>query len=265
MHSDSYSVRSQGVIDFVSRRIIAGQLGPGEQVSEKVLARDLGCSIVPVREALTHLVGCGVLHKVPHRGTYARQLTPAETTALADFRLVLYTFAVGRAAVDPEPAGLADLETTLATFEDHIRSGVDQRVAAATDVAWFEFMSAAVNNMLQVNEAVVRTARLEAQAATYHHQDLLFLLSTRHLWGMLPREMLLRHLKETYVDCPLSGFLPAVKDRDSARAQRLHLEQYQGAFRKVMTCFAAVGIEIPPLQENDIAAVNVEFHSESTE
>ncbi|MBI9087378.1 MAG: GntR family transcriptional regulator [Desulfobacterales bacterium] len=245
MPNGKYSVQNQHVRDIVCDRIISGEIKPGAQISEKELARDIGCSIVPVREALGHLVAWGVLEKVPHVGTFARQLTPREMMAHADFRLVIYTYAVGRTAIDTDFAALADLEAALATYEDNLRAGVGRDWDSAPESDWTAYITTAIKDLQKAYAAIVRTAGLTAVWSAYEQEDLLYILSTRQFWSVLHRVPMLAYIQESFLDHPLSCFIPAIQAGDSAKAQELHQQQYRAATRNLMSRLAAVGLELP--------------------
>lgn len=52
------------------RQIIGGDYQPGDRLVEMTLARDLGTSQAPVREALRELEALGFVSSGPHRGTF---------------------------------------------------------------------------------------------------------------------------------------------------------------------------------------------------
>lgn len=56
--------------------IIACRLAPGERLTEKQLAADLGFSIAPLRDALTRLDHEGLIRTVPRKGYQVAPLTP---------------------------------------------------------------------------------------------------------------------------------------------------------------------------------------------
>ena len=56
--------------------IIACRLAPGQRLTEKQLAADLGFSIAPLRDALTRLDHEGLIRTVPRKGYQVTPLTP---------------------------------------------------------------------------------------------------------------------------------------------------------------------------------------------
>jgi len=71
------------VRQMLEKEIIEGNLAAGERVSEDELARRLGVSRTPVREAMRVLEGHGLIVRHRGKGTYvARLTTSAEAETL---------------------------------------------------------------------------------------------------------------------------------------------------------------------------------------
>ncbi|HVG96328.1 MAG TPA: GntR family transcriptional regulator [Chloroflexota bacterium] len=81
------------VLDHVLTALREGRLPPGERVHEVHLARALGVSLSPVREALFRLSDRGVLEHRPRRGFYVKTIGEAETRQIYTFRALLESFA----------------------------------------------------------------------------------------------------------------------------------------------------------------------------
>lgn len=64
--------------DYLMEAILDGRLKPGERIVETQVARHLGVSQAPVREALRELEHVGLLRSVPFKGTYVKKLTDKE-------------------------------------------------------------------------------------------------------------------------------------------------------------------------------------------
>src|SRR5688500_14890140 len=66
------------VREAIEERILTGALREGDQIVEYQLARQLGISQTPVREALRTLERDGLVITRPHRGTFVRRVTKRE-------------------------------------------------------------------------------------------------------------------------------------------------------------------------------------------
>lgn len=91
------STREQA-FERILKKVTTGELRPGEAVSELSLARELGISRTPVREAISQLVMEGFLAQIPNRGTVVVQLRRADIVELYEVREALEVYAVTKAA-----------------------------------------------------------------------------------------------------------------------------------------------------------------------
>jgi DNA-binding GntR family transcriptional regulator len=78
-----------GVRESLIDAILTGRLAPGDRVIEANVARDLGVSRGPVREAFRQLAEQGLLVLVPHRGAAVATLT--ERDAYEIYSLLVFT------------------------------------------------------------------------------------------------------------------------------------------------------------------------------
>ena len=100
-----------GVYDVLLELLLANGVAPGASLSIEGLARDLGVSPTPVREALGQLEHTGLVTRAPLKGYRAAPpLTRARMAELLTARSVVEV-AAARAAVPVSNAVLAELET----------------------------------------------------------------------------------------------------------------------------------------------------------
>ena len=62
----------QQVYDTLLRRILSGDIVPGEEVNRRTLAAEMGFSVAPVLEAILILEAQGLLETLPRKGTRVR-------------------------------------------------------------------------------------------------------------------------------------------------------------------------------------------------
>lgn len=101
----------------ILEEIRTGHLLPGDRLMEVDLAKRLGFSRTPVREAIRQLEGDGVVAHVPRVGAAIRRLDHAEISELYDMRAVLESTAArfaARAASDVELGELASIQGAMA-------------------------------------------------------------------------------------------------------------------------------------------------------
>ena len=94
---DKRSLREQ-IRDTLLQRIGGGELAPGERITEVKLARELGVSSIPVREALRELVAIGALESVAHKGVWVREVKHSERIEALQVRAALEALAISLAA-----------------------------------------------------------------------------------------------------------------------------------------------------------------------
>jgi DNA-binding GntR family transcriptional regulator len=76
-------------VDTLRRSIVSGDFGLGEQLSEAALARMLGISKTPVREALQQLRSEGLVRIIPQTGSFVFTMSAHEVSDLCELRLTL--------------------------------------------------------------------------------------------------------------------------------------------------------------------------------
>jgi GntR family transcriptional regulator, rspAB operon transcriptional repressor len=77
------------VFDILHKRIIAGEVRPGEWLRQEDIASQLGVSMTPVREALDSLVAAGLAEREPYRGVRVVELTHEEMLDAYGLRILL--------------------------------------------------------------------------------------------------------------------------------------------------------------------------------
>jgi len=82
----------------IKEAILSNRLEPGRVYNEQVLARELGISKTPVREALLDLAAKGFVTFLPRRGVQVNVLTEKDIENLYEFRMALET-AIVRAII----------------------------------------------------------------------------------------------------------------------------------------------------------------------
>src|ERR1051326_5494272 len=77
------------VSHLVSGAILCGKIKAGERLNESKLARDLGVSRIPIREALQELQERGLVVNIPRRGKFVISLSDEEIQKINSLRLIL--------------------------------------------------------------------------------------------------------------------------------------------------------------------------------
>ncbi|MCJ9430677.1 GntR family transcriptional regulator [Kordiimonas marina] len=85
------------VADALRDMILSGSYDLGEQLRQEEVAKKLGVSRIPVREAFQQLEAEGLVVNVPYKGTVVSRLTLAEIDEFFDIRATLECELLGRA------------------------------------------------------------------------------------------------------------------------------------------------------------------------
>lgn len=131
---DATSVRDRAYT-YIQEKIGNGQLAAGSSISELTIAKDLGISRTPIREAVAQLVAEGMLEEL-NRGVIVARLSRQDIIELYELREALEVFAVGKAASRALTGG-ADIKLLegmidgIATLEKELRKSGKKILDAA--------------------------------------------------------------------------------------------------------------------------------------
>jgi len=126
---------AEAALEQLREAIILGELTPGTPLRLEELARSLGTSISPIREAVRQLEALGLAEHVPHHGAKVVPLEIEELREIFSIRLALETMAVRRAAELFEAENEATARGHLADL-DAARLGRDARAAVRAHTAF---------------------------------------------------------------------------------------------------------------------------------
>jgi len=112
---------SSRAYDALRQAIVQMHFGPGSLLSEAEIARQLGISRQPVREAMIRLGQEGLVEVRPQRGTFVRLISVREVENARFIREAIEVAIVRRCAAMADDADIARLENIID----------DQRTAAA--------------------------------------------------------------------------------------------------------------------------------------
>jgi len=82
------------VIEHIYELILDGAYSPGDQIKESLLAKEMGISRAPVREALKELIASGIISYRPQVGNFIALLSPKEIIDAYTLRGVLEGYAI---------------------------------------------------------------------------------------------------------------------------------------------------------------------------
>ena len=156
------NVLSAQVKDRILQWILEGELAPGSRIVETRVARELGTSQAPVREALRDLATLGVVEMEAYRGARVRRPTKRELVEAMEVRAELEAMAARLAAARMTEDGLVKLRGLI----DDMRRWADSGSVHEHAISNTEFHTAIVRG--SGNRTLERTwSLLEPFARTY--------------------------------------------------------------------------------------------------
>lgn len=164
----------------VKQHLLHGTLSEGSRLTEESLARQLGISKSPVREALNRLESEGLVRIESRRGAHVRIFTHKEIQDLYELRVLLEMHAVETAHMTP--AILAELERSIERTVENLAAG-DKLKHIDEDIRFHNIIATATENeeLVRLLENVqqksllcrFKTWRLSASTAPLSHQRIL--------------------------------------------------------------------------------------------
>jgi DNA-binding GntR family transcriptional regulator len=192
------------IVEPMRRAIILGELPPGLHLEEPALARKFGVSRIPVREAIVRLENEGLVRIEPRRGAFIVGMTETDVGDLYEFRLLLETSAIRRAAARIDDLGVARLRELVDQMAEAVGRGQTQNMVAPDvefhraivaqsrsrqiEAAW-ERIAGLVTTILGITDTTYR----EPDRAIDGHRDLVAGLAARD--PDAAEESLRRHLE----------------------------------------------------------------------
>ena len=114
------TVLSEQIKETIIERILTKHYLPGDRLIESALAKELGVSQAPVREAIKSLTAMGFLDSKHYKGITVRSFSLRDFWEIYTVRALLESYAVGIAAERITPKEIEKLENIL---EKMVRAG----------------------------------------------------------------------------------------------------------------------------------------------
>lgn len=201
--NNKVSLRDE-VYESVRARVLGmvGQIDAPVRVREEELAKELGVSRTPIREALLRLGEEGILNIQPRRGALLMPVTRKEYLEWLKLREELEAFAAKEAALN---ASQRDVDALRAIFAPFTESNLDERVAeyAAANVAFHQaLIKLADNSLLEKvwksfgHKQMLRTKTIErlnrARCSLHEHHAMIDAIEARN--ASLAADLARRHV-----------------------------------------------------------------------
>ncbi len=145
LEQDDFQPLRNVVFNTLRDAILRGDLQPGERLMEIHLAKKLGVSRTPVREAISMLEQEGLAVAYPRRGAQVAKMTVKDLDDVLEIREVLDTLAASLACRNMNSDDINNLAAACADFEKATR-GNDIREVVRTDEAFHNVIYEASGN-----------------------------------------------------------------------------------------------------------------------
>ena len=145
LEQDDFQPLRNVVFNTLRDAILRGDLQPGERLMEIHLAKKLGVSRTPVREAISMLEQEGLAVTYPRRGAQVAKMTVKDLDDVLEIREVLDTLAASLACRNMNSDDINNLTAACADFEKATR-GNDIREVVRTDEAFHNVIYEASGN-----------------------------------------------------------------------------------------------------------------------
>lgn len=197
-------VLSTQVKDRILTWILQGDLAPGSRLVETRLARQLGTSQAPIREALRDLASLGFVDSRPYKGSWVRKPSKRELIEAIEVRAELEALAARLAAIRRTDQCVKDLEELLDAMAEAAEKGDPHEQSIKNTQFHARIIESAENETLKRHWSMLEPFGRTYITATAEGIDLHY-LGARH-----------------------QGLLEAIRDQDpdlAAERARVHAEE----------------------------------------
>lgn len=181
--TDQYSLRGK-VFNHILEGILSGRFRAGDSLVETTLAKEIGVSRTPVREAIRQLEREGLVHSIPNKGVFVNGLSKKDIEDIYRIRSLNEGIAVRWAAERMDEEQRRQLEETANLMEFYTEKN-DMEQVARLDIRFHTLIYEASNSrvlghILSTLLVYVQQARLgslkvpqRAQKALIEHKAIL--------------------------------------------------------------------------------------------
>lgn len=111
------------VYDYLREKLLSGEIPPHERLIEAKIAREIGTSRTPVREALHSLELEGLIESIPRVGYVVKPTHPQEVGEICEIRRVIEELAIQWAMEKAYDRLVKELKENILLAEEKVSSG----------------------------------------------------------------------------------------------------------------------------------------------
>jgi DNA-binding GntR family transcriptional regulator len=205
--------------------ILNGYFDPGARLPEESLARTMGVSRGPIREALVQLEREGLIVIRRNRGAFVAQLAPEDLEEVYTLRVAIERLAVQRAVAFATVDAIAEMQAVVDDIAHRMERGITEQEAAELDLHFHDLIYQAANH------------RRLYETWTNLRPQIHIILLNRNVAHEDFREMVVPSHQV---------ILDAIRGRDGDRAVELTMEHLHGSYERVLRRHEAPTAEAAP-------------------
>jgi DNA-binding GntR family transcriptional regulator len=150
------ATRREAVAEHLREEILSGALPPGAPIRDAEIAARLKVSITPVREAITELIGEGLVVSAANKRRHVAVLTQRQAIELMDMLGVVTVAALERAVLHLDDGRLDELSDAVTCFTQEVgqhhfeesRTGLIDVIRVLLDAAESEELTAMTEQVM---------------------------------------------------------------------------------------------------------------------
>src|SRR3977135_2977985 len=154
-------------VERLREKILSGELPEGEQLRQEAIAVEFDISRIPVREALSHLAGEGLVKIVGNRGAVVAALSPDEIMQLVETRAVLEKYMLQQAIPHITDEDLRKAEEILARYEESLEHDSEVKSWGRWNWSFHSALYAAANRPVMLS--FLKTLKMPCDRCTGLH------------------------------------------------------------------------------------------------
>ena len=155
------------VVERLRERILRGELAEGEQLRQESIAAEFETSRIPVREALSHLAGEGLVRIVGNRGAIVAVLSADEVMQIFETRAVLESYIVRLAIPNMRDEDFRKAEEILVRYEQSLEHEFEEKSWARWNWNFHSALYAPANRSVMMS--FLKTLNLQCDRYTRLH------------------------------------------------------------------------------------------------
>jgi DNA-binding GntR family transcriptional regulator len=136
------------VLETIRDDLLSGRYPPASRLDQKLLAEELGVSLIPIRESLRRLEAEGLVRIHPHRGVFVAEYSAAEVKEIRCIREVLEELAIQLAVPNLADQTLKHLADLVEQMEQAITASDMARFLALSEAFHFAIYETSGQDLL---------------------------------------------------------------------------------------------------------------------